>query len=1161
MPTNLKNCPDSQTLTDFLLGKLPASELDDCREHLVECDPCVETIRGLKVDGDTLNDLSREAWLSSTGKGEPKPENQIVDELMQRMEDLSMHPSTNRLSRADITEYRAAEVQRLFESAKIESDLGRLGKYRIIELLGAGSTGVVYQAIDADLERTVALKILRPSLGESARERFLAEAKATAKLNHPNIVSIFEVGIEGPLAFISMNWEAGETLEQLLAKTENLSVDQTRTLGTHLADALSQAHQLGLIHRDIKPANVWIPDGLGVAGCKILDFGLVRVTDEDPQLTCTGMIAGTPCYMSPEQSRGQSLDGRSDLFSLGCMLYQTLLGKLPFCSENALSTLQSIQRDQPTPPIEMDPSIPQDVSDLVMCLLEKSPSRRPPNSESVVFAFSNARKEWPFEVQLSSSANTDVVAEKVSLKPAGGLGKLIATLLVGLAIGAIGLFGFMYGPQITRIVTNQGVIEINSQVDDVEIEITKNGERIQILDLATNQTIQLSAGAYEIRELGEQNSVQIKNNELTLSRGETEIVTIVRLPNSSQPETVNNQPIDPTPNLIAPGDVLGVFVGGVLGEYDGQPPVHLPVEGSGENPSTGYPIVVDEAGMISLPFIKPINVKGNTVSQAKEKISSAYEAGKNPVFNKGMSRVVVSMMRKHYKIEFGANYKVDSGDVLGVFVEGLLGGLDDEPLVHVPNPTTGLPPSLGFPITVDENGNIDIPQLGLVYVREKTVAEIEKAIRDASLSGDEPIMTESAKIFVSLIQNRSPSISRPQPIGKSGGTDSPINRRSDPITEFLILEQPDGEISDESNLLLEGDLEFQRELFRHGKISVVEYRNAVAKIRNRLWALEGNPSNGLRSSLPKYKNQTYEEHLAIAKVERDFGVLIPALEGLMNLEEETDHKEVVETLMEVSRRRNPVISGEKLRLFSSLQREYFASLSSSQAIDLITHEIANGTRHSLDGIARNFYVLRSLKSDADTSAQAIVEAMASRLESGDSSIDLEQALLRILEEMLSTMKIKDVDLTPFEELVSSNFLNTEDDFYNKMPLTVAKVAPRTPGFLEQVKSRWGNFRTEHELQRLQRLLLITSTLDDEYAVECLPILIEFWEKFVGSRLRMGGQIGDFTQELIQFFERFPEHCHGNLESFEAANEKGLSGAGEYSKLIAAIKASIAEEQE
>ena len=198
--------------------------------------------------------------------------------------------------------------------------------------------------------------------------------------------------------------------------------------------------------------------------------------------------------MSPEQSRGSEMDSRSDLFSLGCLLYQTLTGKLPFRSDNALATLQSIQREQPTPPNELDTEIPTDISDLIMCLLEKSPQRRPPSAEKFVAALGSERKQWPFAVAKYQSGKDEIPTRK-----SGSGWKAIAALLL---IGLLGWIGINFAPQIIRIVTNQGEIVIETKVDDIEIEVIKNGQVVRVVDLATENSIEVRAGQYEIRRIG-----------------------------------------------------------------------------------------------------------------------------------------------------------------------------------------------------------------------------------------------------------------------------------------------------------------------------------------------------------------------------------------------------------------------------------------------------------------------------------------------------------------------------------------------------------------------------------------------------------------------------------------------------------------------------------
>ena len=310
-------CPEPIYLKKFILGQLPINEIEDCQQHLSQCDPCVETIGSLKSD-DTFSGIVRQAFESELI--ETAGEQLAIENMIQ---DASKWKFTGRTSDADAVESesnasnanRSAEVDRLLSEPIESTDIGSLAHFRIIKLLGTGSTGIVYLAIDTKLERQVVLKILRPSLGAAARDRFVTEGRATAKLDHPNIVTIYEVGDDGPLSYLAMQWVPGTTLEHKLAAEESLTVEKTRRLVKEIASGLAAAHNQDLIHRDIKPANIWIPEHSGPA--KILDFGLVRIADEDPQLTCTGMIAGTPCFMSPEQSRGASIDRRSDLFSLG----------------------------------------------------------------------------------------------------------------------------------------------------------------------------------------------------------------------------------------------------------------------------------------------------------------------------------------------------------------------------------------------------------------------------------------------------------------------------------------------------------------------------------------------------------------------------------------------------------------------------------------------------------------------------------------------------------------------------------------------------------------------------------------------------------------------------------------------------------------------------
>ena len=821
-PETKQHCPDRDTLVDFLLGKLPVPELESCEIHLSKCPPCADTIRSLD-QSDTMTELTRDAFIGLTpdcdlnqSLPETSTQNSIdevaVKDLVGKMREWALDSKTGLKpgvqTERDLND-RATEVQCLLGQNESEQDgdstIGRLAHYRIERLLGAGSTGVVYLATDENLNRPVALKVLRPSLGQAARERFLAEAQAAAAIDHPNVVSIYHVGTEGKLAYIAMNWSQGETLEQCLGRDDALPSDQVRELGRQISQGLSAAHDLGLIHRDIKPANIWIHSDS--RRYTILDFGLVRTTDEDPQMTCTGMIAGTPSYMSPEQSRGAKLDCRSDLFSLGCLLYQSLTGKLPFSSNNVLATLQSIQRDVPTQPCELDPNVPNDLSDLVMCLLEKSSIKRPPTASSVANAISSDRANWEFESSYNSAGKSNTPKLNAFSKAASTTKPPQTSSLFGGWVGWItglaicGLFGFgvYFAPQIIRIATNHGQLVIKTNDPNIKIEILSGGERVEIVDLTTKQSLSIVAGDYEIRPVSDDNSISIDKETITMSRGGKEIVSVSR--GKSVASSFEREPYAPsairttrdtkafvlkTYKLDA-NDVLAVFIEGVLGEFESNPPIHMRKKTSELPPAVGYPAVVLPDGSLSLPLIKSIAVTGKTLTEAEEAIRNAYQGGEDPIIKKE-GRVLATLLFRRGQndasqtYELGKEqpdeqvlvktepkattaagepvnqkeYRVDGGDVLGIHIDGVLGDFETGPQTHMPKEGSNLLPSFGSPVQVYGDGTITLPLVKDITVRGKNLREIETDIKTAFRSGDDPILKEG-RIMVSLMQPRNRS--------------------------------------------------------------------------------------------------------------------------------------------------------------------------------------------------------------------------------------------------------------------------------------------------------------------------------------------------------------------------------------------------------------------
>jgi WD40 repeat protein len=266
-------------------------------------------------------------------------------------------------------------------------EIGRLGPYRVLKVLGAGGMGVVLQAEDPHLQRAVALKVMLPSVATNpeSRERFLREARAAAAIEHDHIVAIYHVGEDRGVPFLVMPLLKGESLDERLRREVRLPVREVVRIGREVARGLAAAHERGLVHRDIKPGNIWLEGSRGRV--KILDFGLARSTGgSDVALTQQGAIVGTPAYMAPEQASGKGLDARGDLFSLGCVLYHVATGKPPFRGSDMISTLMAVATHDPVPPGTVVAEVPAALSDLILRLLAKEPSARPPSARAVIEA-------------------------------------------------------------------------------------------------------------------------------------------------------------------------------------------------------------------------------------------------------------------------------------------------------------------------------------------------------------------------------------------------------------------------------------------------------------------------------------------------------------------------------------------------------------------------------------------------------------------------------------------------------------------------------------------------------------------------------------------------------------------------------------------------------
>src|SRR5688572_17966282 len=272
--------------------------------------------------------------------------------------------------------------------APIKEIKGRIGRYDIVRPIGKGAMGMVYLAHDTILERDVALKVMVSQIADDPElnQRFVREAKAVAKMHHPNVVNVFDLGhhTDGS-PYIAMELLKGQDLQKAMRTPPPMSTERKVSIIVQVLAGLAHAHQAGIVHRDIKPANVFInQDGT----VKIMDFGVARLTTAS--MTGTGNIVGTADYMSPEQVKGAKVDGRSDLFSVGCMLFELLAGRRPFHSDNLMAIFYKITHEEPNFDL-----IPQGADyDALLPVLKKSLAKNLDDRYQSAFDFANDIKEY-----------------------------------------------------------------------------------------------------------------------------------------------------------------------------------------------------------------------------------------------------------------------------------------------------------------------------------------------------------------------------------------------------------------------------------------------------------------------------------------------------------------------------------------------------------------------------------------------------------------------------------------------------------------------------------------------------------------------------------------------------------------------------------------------
>ncbi len=287
------------------------------------------------------------------------------------------------------------EFTETIEAAKLELSRGTTfaGRYEIIEELGKGGMGKVYRAEDKNLKQEVALKLIKPEIAKDRKtiERFRNELKVTRNIRHKNVCGMYDLAEEEGTHYITMEYVRGEDLKSFIHRSGQLAVGTVVRIALQVCEGLSEAHRLGVVHRDLKSSNIMIDKEGNV---RIMDFGIARSL-EAKGITDAGMIIGTPEYMSPEQAEAADIDERSDIYSLGVILYEMVTGKLPFGGDTALSIAMKHKSEEPQPPKEINAQIPEDLNSLILKCMEKDKKRRYQKAEDLVSELSKVEKGFP----------------------------------------------------------------------------------------------------------------------------------------------------------------------------------------------------------------------------------------------------------------------------------------------------------------------------------------------------------------------------------------------------------------------------------------------------------------------------------------------------------------------------------------------------------------------------------------------------------------------------------------------------------------------------------------------------------------------------------------------------------------------------------------------
>lgn len=495
----MSECITDATLHRIELDVLSPSELAAVESHVTQCDSCQDLLDSCGHTGD---------W---------------QDEILPALTSSDFDGSTDTSQPPNIS----GEVLSLLGPTDDPNMLGRIGSYEISGVIGRGGMGVVFKAFDPALDRFVAIKMLAPHLAASgaARKRFTREGKAAAAVVDDHVLPVYQVDHWQGIPYLVMQYSRGVTLQQRLNAEGPLATEEILRIGLHIAKGLAAAHSQGLVHRDVKPSNILLSDN--VERAMLTDFGLARAVD-DASMTKTGVLAGTPQYMSPEQARGETVNQSSDLFSLGSVIYSMCTARAPFRADNSLGVMRLITEQEPRSIQELNSTIPEWLCELVHQLMSKNTEDRPVSAKDIVDCLEACLAHF-------QQPATSPLPESLSLRDKSSRNAWVGNPFFPLT-AAVALIALVAAGVMIVLEYGKGTISISSEVTNVPIRIVQGDETVREMTLSKGPTsIRIAAGKYRVYLDGKFDDVVIKGGDkkITLFRGETELVEIIKKPNKS----------------------------------------------------------------------------------------------------------------------------------------------------------------------------------------------------------------------------------------------------------------------------------------------------------------------------------------------------------------------------------------------------------------------------------------------------------------------------------------------------------------------------------------------------------------------------------------------------------------------------------------------------